>query len=120
MAHEWAHCSDVVANHQLSRDMIIFIIFYLCTHCIIPESLLSHPNSFSGGIFKLNAKFDADSLLYSLSHFECNSHTVHMLTQQHPPPPLTPSEVIIVHTCAFQSMLLGCQVASMSCKLFSL
>ena len=33
-------------------------------------------------MFKLNAKFDADSLLYSLSHFECNSYTVHMLTQQ--------------------------------------
>ena len=34
-------------------------------------------------------KFDADSLLYLLSHFECNNHTVHMLTQQHLPPPLT-------------------------------
>ena len=30
------------------------------------------------------------------------------------------SEVILVHTCAFQSPLLGCQVSSMSCKLFSL
>ena len=40
-------------------------------------------------MFKLNTKFDADSLLYSLSHFECDSHTVHMLTQRHLPPPLT-------------------------------
>ena len=32
-------------------------------------------------MFKLNAKFDADSLLYSLSYFECDNHTVHMLTQ---------------------------------------
>ena len=56
--------------------------FYLCfTHCIVPESLLNHLNSFCGGIFKLNAKFDADSLLYSLSHFECKGHTVHVLTQ---------------------------------------
>ena len=62
--------------------------FYLCfTHCIIPESLLNHPNSFCRGMFKLNTKFDVDSLLYC--HFECNDHTVHMLTQQHPPPPLT-------------------------------
>ena len=30
-------------------------------------------------MFKLNAKFDADSLLYSLNHFECDGHTVHML-----------------------------------------
>ena len=40
-------------------------------------------------MFKLNAKFDADSLLYSLSHSECDGHTVHMLTQQHLLPPLT-------------------------------
>ena len=51
--------------------------------------LLNHPNSFHEGMLKLNAKSDADSLLYSLSHFECNNNTVHMLTQQHPQPPLT-------------------------------
>ena len=61
--------------------------FYLCcTHCIIPERLLNHPNSFRGGMFKLNAKSDARLLLCSLSHFECNDHTVHMLTQWHLPP----------------------------------
>ena len=49
--------------------------------------LLNHVNSFHGGMFKLNTKFDVDSLLYSLSHFECDSHTVHMLTQWHPTPP---------------------------------
>ena len=54
--------------------------FYLCcTLCIIPESLLNHPNSFRGGTFKLNTKSDADSLFYLLSHFECDSHTVHTL-----------------------------------------
>ena len=47
-------------------------------------SLLNHLNSVRGGMFKLNTKFDADSLSYLLSHFECNSHTVHMLL-----PPLT-------------------------------
>ena len=51
--------------------------------------LLNHLNSFHRGMFKLNAKFDANLLLYSLSHFECNSHTVHMLTQWRLPPPLT-------------------------------
>ena len=64
--------------------------FYLhCTHCIIPKSLLSHPNSFCGRMSKLNTNFDADSLLYSLSHFECNDHTVHILTQLHLLLPLT-------------------------------
>ena len=52
-------------------------------------SLLSHLNSFHGGMFEFQAKFDADSLLYSLSRFERDGHTVHMLTQQHLPPPLT-------------------------------
>ena len=37
----------------------------------------------------LKAKFVADSLLYLLSHFECEGHTVHMLTQQCLPLPLT-------------------------------
>ena len=52
-------------------------------------SLLHHLNSFHGGMFKLNAKFGADLLLYLLSHFECEGHTVHMFTQQHLLPPLT-------------------------------
>ena len=51
--------------------------------------LPNHLNSFHGGIFKFNTKFDADLLLYSLSHFECDGHTVHMLTQQCLLPPLT-------------------------------
>ena len=34
-------------------------------------------------MIKLNTKSDADLLFYLLSHFECNGHTVHMLTQQH-------------------------------------
>ena len=52
-------------------------------------SLLNHLSSFCRAMLKLNAKFDVDSLLYLLSHFECDSHTVHMLTQQRLPPPLT-------------------------------
>ena len=44
-------------------------------------SLLKYSNSLHRGMFKLNAEFDANSLLYSLSHFECDGHTVHMLTQ---------------------------------------
>ena len=51
--------------------------------------LLNQWNSFPGGMFKLNAKFDSDLLLYSFSHFECNSHIVHMLTQWHLLPSLT-------------------------------
>ena len=61
MLHEQVHCRDETANHRL----------------LIAVALLNHPNSFCRGIVKL----DADLLLYSLSYFECNDHTVHMLTQ---------------------------------------
>ena len=44
-------------------------------------SFLNHANSFHGGMFEVHIKFDADSLLYLLSHFECDDHTVRMLTQ---------------------------------------
>ena len=72
-------------------------------------------------MFKLNAKFGAESLLYSLSHFECDGHTVHVLTQWHLLPPTDEhSEVIIVRACALQSSLLGCQVTGMLRKPFLL
>ena len=51
--------------------------------------LLNHLNSFHRWIFKLNAKLDANSSLYSLSHIEWDGHTVHMLTQWCQTPPLT-------------------------------
>ena len=64
--------------------------FYLyCTHCIVLRSLLNHPNSFLGGVFKFNTKFDLDLLLYWLSHFECDGNTGHILTQWCLLPPLT-------------------------------
>ena len=76
-------------------------LYLRCTHCIVSESLLNHWNNFHGGMFKLNTKCDADLLLQSLSHFEYNSHKVHMLIQQHLPPPLTSTVKLpfIVHAC---------------------
>ena len=67
--------------------------------------LLNHPNSFHRGMFNLNAKFDADLLLYSLSHFECDKHTVHMLTQCCLPPPLTSTVKSSLFTHAHSSPL---------------
>ena len=64
-----------------------------CCNCQSPVAcscgLLNHLNSFWREMFKLNTKFDANSLLYLLSHFKCDGHTVHMLTQRCLPPPLT-------------------------------
>ena len=67
--------------------------------------LRNHPNSFRGGMFKLNTKFDADLLLYLLSHFECDSQTVHMLTQQHLLPPLTSTMKSSLFTQVYSSPL---------------
>ena len=67
--------------------------------------LLNHPTSFCGGTFKLNAKFDADFLLYSLSHFECNGYTVHMLTQWCLLSPLTSAMKLSLFTDAHSSPL---------------
>ena len=53
MMREWAHCCDEAANHQLPIAAAFWIIQIV-----------------SRGMFKPNAKFDADSLLYSLSHFD--------------------------------------------------
>ena len=83
--------------------------------------LLNHLNRLRWGMFKLTSKFGADSLLYSLSHFECDGHTVHVLTQWHLLPPTDEhSEVIIVRACALQSSLLGCRVTGMLRKPFLL
>ena len=61
-------------------------------------------------MFKLNAKFDTDLLLYLLSHFECDGHTVHMLTQGHLPPPLTSTvtlSLLHMHIPVHSPWLLG-------------
>ena len=78
-----ARCHDEAANHVL----------------------LNHPNSFSRGMLKFNEKFDADSLLYLLSHFECDGHSVHMLTEWCLPPPLTSTVKLSLFTHEHSSPL---------------
>ena len=103
-SHTVSHCSLFTAAHTRSRFSDVLLVAglpehgslstdsqpslkhlchtFICAALIfIPERLLNHPNSFCGGMFKPNAKFDTDSLLYSLSHFECDDHTVPLLTQ---------------------------------------
>ena len=52
MMHEQVHCCDEAANYQLPIAANFWIIWMM---------------SFCGGMFKLNEKFDADSLLYLLN-----------------------------------------------------
>ena len=73
-------------------------------------------------MFKFSAKFDANQLLYSLSHFEYTDHIVHVFTQWRLPPPLTSTVKLSLFTHAHSSPLssAGCQVTPMSHKQFSL
>ena len=88
MMHELARCRDEAANHQL------------------PIAAASESSKyFWGGMFK-DTKSDADSLLYSLSYFECDGHTVHMLAQLHLlPTPLTSTAKSSLFTHAHSSPL---------------
>ena len=92
--HIWAvvglsHLGDLLLRQKICTRHDVWIDTLSWWSCQSPVThscgLLSHPNGFQRGMFKLNAKFDVDSLLYLLSHFECDSHTVHMLTQWHVP-----------------------------------
>ena len=66
---------------------------------------LNHLNSSPKGMFKLNATCDADSLLYVFSHFECDGHTVYMVTQGHLPPPMTSTVKLSLYILAHSSPL---------------
>ena len=82
------------------------LLGWSCKSPVAPSSgLLNHPNSFCEGIFELNVRFDADLLLYSLSHFECHSCTVYMLPQRHLLPPLTSTVKSSLFTHAHSSPL---------------
>ena len=81
---------DVLPKICMRHDVWMGVwSWWSCQWQVANKCGLLNLNTFCRGMFKFHAKFDADSLLYLLSHFECDSHTVHMLTQQHLPPPLT-------------------------------
>lgn len=93
-------------QNRFSTIFEVFVthfFFFFALHSLhCPENSSKSSKLFPQRDVKLNAKFDVDLLLDSLSHVECNGHVVHMLSQPHLAPP-TDSEVIIVHSCAFQS-----------------
>ena len=64
--------------------------------------LLNHLNTFCGGMLKLDTKLAADLSIYLFSHFECDGHTVHVLTHRRLPPPLTSTvkSSLFTHACS--------------------
>ena len=85
---------------------------HLCHTFICTELISSSPKAFwiiwivsMEECSSLMKKSDADSLLYLLGHFECDSHTVHMLTQWCLQPPLTSTEKLSLFRHAHSSPL---------------
>ena len=110
----------ITFNRLLTIFEVFTPHFYLyCTHRIIYENLLNHLKVSGEECSRLTQNL-MQIRCYSLSHVQCDSHTVHELPEGHPLPPLTSSEVVSVHARTFQSTLLGCQVTSMLHKQFSL
>ena len=68
------HPGDLMFHQKLCLRHDAWVGALLWWSCQSPGAhscgLLNHPNGFHRGMFKLNAKSDADVLLYSLSHFE--------------------------------------------------
>ena len=104
-----SHLGDLIFCQKLCRRCDAHVGALSWWSCQSPFahscSLLNPLNSFHGGPFKLNAKLDADSLLYSFSHFKWDSHTVQMLIQPHLPPPLTSTVESSLFTHAHSSPL---------------
>ena len=72
----WCFAKQFCMRHDAWAGMLLW---WSCQSPVAHScGLLNHLNTFCGGMFKLNTKCDADSLLYSLGHFECDGHTVHM------------------------------------------
>ena len=99
----WCFAKKLCTRHDACAGTLLWwscqsAVAHIC-------GLLNHPNSFHAGMFKLNAKFDADLLLYLLHHFEWDSHTVHMLTQWRLSPPLTSTVKLSWFTQAHSSLL---------------
>ena len=61
-------CGPLSTDSQPSFEVFVPHFYLHRTHGTIPRSLLDHLSSFCGGMFKLNAKFDADLLFYCFSH----------------------------------------------------
>ena len=102
--HEWAHCYDEAADHQLPIAEAFWI-----TWTVSVEKCSSLMQNF------MQICYYTCSVILNVTaiQYTCLLNSVyhpHWLEQW----------VIIVHTCAFQSTLLGCQVTSMMCKSFLL
>ena len=102
--HEWVHCCDEAASHQLP----IAVAFWTVQVVSVEEYSSSTQNlrQIHCSTHSVILNVMATKYTFSLKGVCCPHWLV--------------SEVVIVHTCAFRYTLLGCQVTSMLPKPFSL
>ena len=87
--HEQARCRDEAGSYQLPTAAAFWII-----RIVSMEECSS-----------LMQNLLQDLLLCSLTHFECDSHTVHIMMKWHLPPPLTSTVKLSLFTHAHSSSL---------------
>ena len=103
-----SHPGDMMfsKNINVCFACVGMLLWWSCQSPVVHNyGLLNHLNIFHRWMFKLNTKFDADSLFYLLSHFEYNGHTVHMLTQWCVLAPLTSTVKSSLFTHIHSSLL---------------
>ena len=102
--HKQAHCDDEAAKHQLPIAVAFWIIWTVSVEecSSLMQNMMQIHCSICSVIFNAVA-----------TQYTCSVNSVYH-------PLWLYTEVIIVHACAFQSTLLGCQVKMMSHKPFSL
>ena len=88
--HEQVCCCDKAAHHQLLTDVDFWIIQIVSTE---------ECSSLTQNLMQI--------CCCTCCHFECDSHTVHMLTQPHLPSPMTTTAKLSLCTHVHSSPLLG-------------
>ena len=102
MMLEWVHCCDEAANHQLAIAVAFWIIWIVSVEKsnLIQNVMQIHCSTHSAILNPIDPQYTR------------SLNGIYLPTDQY-------SEVVIVHACAFQSTLLGCQVTLMPHKPFS-
>ena len=90
--HEWAHSHDKAANHQFPIAVAFWIIWIVSM-----EECSSLMQNLMQSLLQIHCS--------TCSHFECNSHTVHIFTQWHLLPPLTSTVKSSLFTHVHSSLL---------------
>ena len=104
MMHEWVWCCDEAADHHLPIAAAFWIIWTVS---------MEECSSLTQNLMQIDCSSHSITKNVGATQYTCSLYCIYR-------PHWLVEWVIIVHTCAFQSTLLGCQVTSMLPKPLSL